>query len=116
MHLSGAQHWLAVRKERNGTDKKIIRSFDFGNGTFRDRKLPDHLHNIDYREISVGVLEKSIALFVSSHSEDSRTGLGICNVYVMMKNIGSVEHWINLLTVDLRAQFAWQYLGFRANG
>ena len=51
-----------------------------------------------------GILEKSVALFVSCHSEDNRAGLGSCNVCVMEENIG-VEHWINLFTVDLRAQF-----------
>ncbi|KAK9215705.1 hypothetical protein WN944_007711 [Citrus x changshan-huyou] len=69
VHLKGAVHWLAVRRESDGTDKHIIMSFDFGDET-----------------------------------EDNRAGLGSCNVCVMEENIG-VEHWINLFTVDLRAQF-----------
>ena len=107
---------MAIRKESDGTDKDIIMSFDFGDETFRYRKLPDCLYKTDHihRETSIGILEKSIALFVSCHSEDNTAGLGICTVYVMKENIG-VEHWINLFTVDLRAQFAWQYLGFGAN-
>ncbi|KAH9755553.1 F-box/kelch-repeat protein [Citrus sinensis] len=116
VHLNGAVHWMAIRKDSDGTNKDIIVSFDFGDETFRYRKLPDCLYNTDHihRERSIGILEKSIALFVSCHSEDNTAGLGICTVYVMKENIG-VEHWINLFTVDLRAQFAWQYLGFGAN-
>ncbi|KDO81663.1 hypothetical protein CISIN_1g046250mg, partial [Citrus sinensis] len=82
VHLNGAVHWLAVRRESDGTDKHIIMSFDFGDETFRDREATDNLQSTDY----------------------NRAGLGSCNVCVMEENIG-VEHWINLFTVDLRAQF-----------
>uniref|UniRef100_A0A5B6ZAI8 F-box domain-containing protein n=1 Tax=Davidia involucrata TaxID=16924 RepID=A0A5B6ZAI8_DAVIN len=108
--VNGAVHWIAYDLRVVGGFHSLIVSFDMGNEVFGEMMLPDALAGQHAINLSITVLEESLAVF----KYDKQIGTESCCIWVM-KEYGVAESWTRMVTIDLPGALG-STVEFRKNG